>query len=219
MSNSNPKVLDQIYERDEAICWLCNRRVKRIQASRDHIIPKSHGGPNHIHNYALAHKACNGARGNNTLLPSLENALAILNKCQKNSCGKCGTVGSNREMILTEQNSRWVLTAVCYPCGLMDRLFEAEGSFVPKQRSYKNGLDMSDVEIVDTLQPYQIEQGDYIQFTVGRKLRRGTVMNEPIDHGDFFTVEIHDEQLDDKHVYNINTNAEISLLMYTSVMV
>lgn len=53
----------EIYKRDRKICHLCHRRVARNDASRDHIRPRSLGGPDYATNLRLAHRLCNSRRG------------------------------------------------------------------------------------------------------------------------------------------------------------
>ncbi len=53
----------EIYKRDRKICHLCFRRISRIEASRDHLRPRSLGGPDDAHNLKLAHRRCNSRRG------------------------------------------------------------------------------------------------------------------------------------------------------------
>lgn len=54
--------LDEIYERDEAMCHLCDEAVERPQASIDHVVPASLGGPHTRANVKLAHRSCNSSR-------------------------------------------------------------------------------------------------------------------------------------------------------------
>lgn len=54
--------LNEIFERDEAICHLCDGVVERSDAAMDHIIPASHGGPHTRANVKLAHFSCNSSR-------------------------------------------------------------------------------------------------------------------------------------------------------------
>ena len=60
-------------EADNWTCWICGKPVSRellhrpthpSAPTRDHIIPRSKGGPDHKSNYRLAHKRCNSKRGN-----------------------------------------------------------------------------------------------------------------------------------------------------------
>lgn len=53
--------LKNLMERDRNRCHLCGRGVRPEDASRDHIRP---GGSSAASNLALAHRACNNARGN-----------------------------------------------------------------------------------------------------------------------------------------------------------
>lgn len=52
-----------IYERDNGICWICDEECPRTQASIDHLVPLSKGGPHALFNVRLAHKECNNHRG------------------------------------------------------------------------------------------------------------------------------------------------------------
>lgn len=56
--------LDVLYTRAGGVCALCGEHVDRADASIDHIIPLSDGGPHVWQNVQLAHKKCNVARGN-----------------------------------------------------------------------------------------------------------------------------------------------------------
>lgn len=56
--------LDEIYERDGRRCHLCSKSVKRSEATMDHLIPLSLGGPHTRANVALAHRSCNSSKGN-----------------------------------------------------------------------------------------------------------------------------------------------------------
>lgn len=56
--------IDNLYIRDNKICNICKKFVKRFDASRDHIIPRSLGGSDNSSNIALTHKKCNNQKGN-----------------------------------------------------------------------------------------------------------------------------------------------------------
>jgi len=68
---SNPYIeavyLDVLYVRDKGICQICLERCPRTEASRDHIIPVTRGGPTSYSNMVLAHKRCNSRKGNRTV--------------------------------------------------------------------------------------------------------------------------------------------------------
>lgn len=55
--------LDWLGQRDNWKCHICGGKVSRKDASQDHLIPVSHGGPTTEENIALAHRACNSRRG------------------------------------------------------------------------------------------------------------------------------------------------------------
>lgn len=55
--------VDQLYERDNQRCGICNLRVKRNERSVDHIVPISMGGGYTWDNVQLAHTLCNIRRG------------------------------------------------------------------------------------------------------------------------------------------------------------
>ena len=60
---TSPIALDVLGERDGWRCHLCGRRVRRIEATADHLIPRSHGGGDDPINLRLAHRSCNSSRG------------------------------------------------------------------------------------------------------------------------------------------------------------
>jgi 5-methylcytosine-specific restriction endonuclease McrA len=64
--------LIKLAERDGWTCHLCGDPVpwdggKDKGPTRDHIVPRSLGGPNSLDNLRLAHAACNRQRGNQLL--------------------------------------------------------------------------------------------------------------------------------------------------------
>lgn len=65
--NAELFTLDEIYERDGRICHLCSKPVDRQQATMDHVIPVSKGGPHTRANVKLAHRGCNTRKGNRTM--------------------------------------------------------------------------------------------------------------------------------------------------------
>jgi len=54
---------DTIRARDGDNCFYCHRPVFKEEASEEHLVSISHGGPNHISNKFLAHKVCNEEAG------------------------------------------------------------------------------------------------------------------------------------------------------------
>jgi 5-methylcytosine-specific restriction endonuclease McrA len=60
--------MDAIYLRDKGICQLCFKKCSRKEATRDHVIPVSKGGPHSFQNIVLAHNRCNAAKNNRPLM-------------------------------------------------------------------------------------------------------------------------------------------------------
>jgi len=56
-------VVRTIRERDGDACFFCWRDVTDDDASLEHLVPLSHGGPSHTSNLFLAHKVCNSKAG------------------------------------------------------------------------------------------------------------------------------------------------------------
>ena len=65
--HSKPKkaspIIVTIRERDGDACFFCWRDVADGEASLEHLVPISHGGPSHTSNLFLAHKVCNSKAG------------------------------------------------------------------------------------------------------------------------------------------------------------
>ena len=64
-------LVKSLAKRDGWICWLCETSIdQRLPAEHDesatldHVIPRSKGGSNKQTNLKLAHRVCNGMRGN-----------------------------------------------------------------------------------------------------------------------------------------------------------
>ena len=53
---------DRIYVRDGGVCSLCGKPVARAEASVDHVVPESKGGPTTEANMRLAHRRCNSSK-------------------------------------------------------------------------------------------------------------------------------------------------------------
>lgn len=59
--------LDYLYKKFNGICFVCKKKIKRENASREHIVPRSLGGLTIEENLAVSHKKCNNRRGNGFL--------------------------------------------------------------------------------------------------------------------------------------------------------
>lgn len=56
--------------RDGDECWYCGNPLGR-DITIEHLIPKAHGGPNRMSNYALAHSKCNGTAADKSLVDKM----------------------------------------------------------------------------------------------------------------------------------------------------
>lgn len=68
----------RLLERDGPACFLCLKETTPDDRTIDHMIPLAHGGPNNIHNYALAHRKCNAEAGNKPLIEKIRAREALL---------------------------------------------------------------------------------------------------------------------------------------------
>lgn len=204
--------LQTLYERDEAICWLCHRFVERDDASRDHIIPRSLGGPNNIDNYALAHAECNSRRGNDKSLPSTRAMIGILRKCQQNRCGVCSKSGRQLSHIFRAGRSLKVVCVVC------DFNHGANKMHKPKAIKIHNKGNAMEMTVLDTIRAFQIETGDLVGFHYNGMTRTGTVQSFE-DNGDTIDLKLIDDNEGDVVGYTVDANLNISILGQEAVAI
>jgi hypothetical protein len=57
-------IREYLLEASQGICELCGKALSIAEATLDHIIPKSLGGPDALENLQIAHFSCNTRRGN-----------------------------------------------------------------------------------------------------------------------------------------------------------
>jgi 5-methylcytosine-specific restriction endonuclease McrA len=57
---------NHVWERDNGIDQYTGKKLKKEEASIDHVVPKSRGGDNSWHNVVLTHKDINWKKGNRT---------------------------------------------------------------------------------------------------------------------------------------------------------
>lgn len=53
-----------IRERDGDACFFCGEELADGEATVEHLVALTHGGPNHVSNIVLAHEGCNAEAGN-----------------------------------------------------------------------------------------------------------------------------------------------------------
>lgn len=79
MPNDNKRkrrIRQRMYKKQKGLCWICGERMaisvgaagSGKYASFDHLVPKADGGGNVQSNLRLAHKRCNSARGDLSIL-------------------------------------------------------------------------------------------------------------------------------------------------------
>lgn len=61
---STIKKREKVYKRGDGICYICDKPVSFEEFTIDHVIPKSKGGPDKLHNMMPTHAKCNNAKGN-----------------------------------------------------------------------------------------------------------------------------------------------------------
>lgn len=56
----------RLFSNQNGRCFLCGKRMSLDKFTIDHLVPKSRGGTNGLHNLVGAHKRCNGMKGSST---------------------------------------------------------------------------------------------------------------------------------------------------------
>lgn len=77
-------VIVRLVSQAKGICHYCNRRTNRVigsplQATREHVVPRSMGGANNISNYVLACATCNNKRGTTLFYCRCEHCSDLIN--------------------------------------------------------------------------------------------------------------------------------------------
>ena len=62
-SSKTKRLYNDLVARDGNGCLYCGKPVSLDEATLEHIVPMSAGGPDHLANLTLAHQACNQAAG------------------------------------------------------------------------------------------------------------------------------------------------------------
>jgi hypothetical protein len=217
--------IERIFNRDRGVCWLCRKLTDREDATRDHVIPFSHGGPNNEPNLKLAHRKCNEKRANQILISKKE-SLKILVECQDDKCFRCVKDVIIDDVMFSRDRARGsdriMMVAICKSgCD--------KQAYIPRQKNYdenkitkrlasrKNRIPMEMV-VADSLSPDQVEIGDYVRFFAEGALHFGTVV-DVLDNGDDFTVTLIDDNEGDKVEYVVETDTVVSLLVQEAVAV
>lgn len=56
-------MFNALLKRDGAACFYCGELTDDADRTLEHLVPRAHGGPDHISNLVLAHRRCNANAG------------------------------------------------------------------------------------------------------------------------------------------------------------
>lgn len=218
--------IHKLWKRDKGVCWLCKKLVDADKATRDHVIPKSLGGPNEAPNLRTSHRHCNEARGNK-VLTSKKEALQILIDCQDDKCFNCRNELKFDDARLsrglpTTDAIRTIMIAVCKAaCKAPVRLPYQKRRQIKAVRNQKYNRRMMipmEMTVADTLQPYQVEVNDYVRFFSDGALHFGVVLDIE-DNGDTFVITLSDDVEGETVQYEVDIKTDVSLLVHEAVAV
>lgn len=219
--------LSRLMKRDKGVCWLCRKLVDRDHATRDHVIPYSHGGPNHEANLKLAHRKCNEKRENKVLISKAEK-LTILLKVQSHMCFRCVKPLHSDDAMISKDcprgSLREIKIAICksgceknYGIPFQQRRKLNEVRIAKRIESRKNRIPMEMV-VADSLSADQLESGDYVRFFAENALRFG-IVRDVVDNDEFFTITLEDDVEGDVEEYAVDPETVFSLLVHEAVAV
>lgn len=63
--------VEALIRRDGTACFFCLTEMAEDDRSLEHLVPLSHGGPNHLSNYVLAHRKCNEVAGSKSAMEKI----------------------------------------------------------------------------------------------------------------------------------------------------
>jgi DNA-directed RNA polymerase subunit RPC12/RpoP len=98
------KPITRIHADFGGICALCGEYVELIDASRDHIIPRSAGGGNGPDNIQLTHKKCNNLKGDQVYPSDWQEQLSRLEIPKGYHCLYC-----SNEITKFHKTDGWVV--------------------------------------------------------------------------------------------------------------
>lgn len=64
-------LLNALLRRDGPSCFFCGAPTTADDRSLEHLVPLSHGGPNHLSNLVLAHRRCNADAGHLSVMEKI----------------------------------------------------------------------------------------------------------------------------------------------------
>ncbi len=154
--------LNALYTRDSGVCWICHRVTPRDYATRDHLIPRSKGGPDNVNNYAIACYGCNHRRGSMDMLSdaAIEEIISNVQGGRCHSCDNSATLVNFRRVSGFE-GSRTILRGFCVECKNVE--------VIPKQRFHRESIS-------PTMPITSVRRGQTIKFDIG-SVHCGVVAN------------------------------------------
>lgn len=72
--------------RDGDLCFFCLRSVNDDDASVEHLVPVTHGGPSHMSNLVLAHQSCNSDAGHLSAMEKINTRMRAVLELERGPC-------------------------------------------------------------------------------------------------------------------------------------
>lgn len=64
-------LLHALLQRDGPACFYCIRATDEGNRTLEHLVPRAHGGPDHLSNLVLAHRECNAGAGHRSAMEKI----------------------------------------------------------------------------------------------------------------------------------------------------
>ncbi|CAJ0719441.1 hypothetical protein LMG6871_02867 [Ralstonia edaphis] len=68
-------LVNALLRRDGSACFYCGKDTTEDDRSLEHLVPRAHGGPNHLSNLVLAHRKCNTDAGHLSVMEKIRRRL------------------------------------------------------------------------------------------------------------------------------------------------
>ena len=72
--------------RDGSDCFFCLDSMEPGEETIEHLVPRAHGGPNHVSNYVLAHQPCNADAGHTSAMEKIKIREANRERKSNDAC-------------------------------------------------------------------------------------------------------------------------------------
>lgn len=64
-------IFNALLRRDGVACFYCGEPTTEGDRSLEHLVPRAHGGPDHLSNMVLAHRCCNSKAGHLSVMEKI----------------------------------------------------------------------------------------------------------------------------------------------------